>query len=737
MAKVIVKESVPTTKEILKAEKIIIPSAYDLMEKGTNKFFKGFGLFEINVIICALVMAVISFWHGITGDDIVVNEYGKEILKFITSFGSYDYNFEQPLEKKFDRDLVIQYYGGLFSVICALFNKISPFPEYTTIHIFNALSGAVAAYFAGRILKRYVSEGAAVFVVWVMFLAPFWLGNAMNNPKDTPFAAAFIASLYFIFRYIDRAPNLRRSDYVYPIIAIACAINVRVGGVLLIPYLFLFLGGANLYRSIVMKEKVSVINGILGAALISVCAYFGASLIWPSALVSPISHPLESLKTLTNFPVSLNQLFEGKKVFSAELPTHYLPKAIFITTPWVILIGLLGLTPIALLLYKNKKQFSYFVLLCLVFAVLFPIAYIIYKKSNIYHLWRHSLFVFPIMATLVAFAYDYLSKYFNKPALKYGVIGMAALLLAEPLLFTIKTMPNTMSYFNSTVGGSKKAYGNYEVDFYYNSVKEACDWFKKNEYPKIKGKDSIVIATNAAHIVEQYFMDDKKVKIRYVRFYQRNESRYDYSIFHIAMIPEGNLRSGNWAKENVLYKPMLEGNALCALVKKPNNDDADGSDSLKAGNVAAGERLLSSYLQKDPNNELVLNNLAQVYLQTNKAENALPLVNRLMAMDSSSDENLAVLGNYYLQSNQAPKAMSMWEQKCIKEPNNMRAYLELALAQATGGLAEPAIANFKTAAQDPRIAPMAYNYLARMYQQMGNVAEAQRYASAAQEANRQ
>lgn len=711
-----------------------LPSAYDLMERNTTKLFKGWGWFEVNVLLCAIVMAIMSFWHGITGDDIVVNEYGKEILKFLTSFGSYDYNYDHPLAKQYDRDLVIQYYGGLFSVICALFNKISPFPEYTTIHIFNALSGAVAAYFAGRILKRYVSEGAAILVVWIMFLAPFWLGNAMNNPKDTPFAAAFIASLYFIFRFIDRAPNLRRSDYVYPIIAIACAINVRVGGVLLIPYLFLFLGGANLYRSMIMKEKVNLFNGIPGAVIISVCAYFGASLIWPSALVSPVSHPLESLKMLTNFPISLNQLFEGTKVFSAELPTRYLPKAIFITSPWVVVIGLLALTPIALLLYRNKKNFSYFILLCLVFATVFPIAYIIYKKSNIYHLWRHSLFVFPIMATLIAFAYDYLSKHFEKSAIKYAVIGITALLMLEPLWFTVTTMPNTMSYFNSSVGGSKGAYGNYEVDFYYNSVKEACDWFKKNEYPKIKDKDSIIIATNAAHIVEQYFLNDKKVKIRYVRFYQRNESRYDYSIFHIAMIPEGTLKSKSWTKDNVLYKPMLAGNPLCALVKKPSNEDADGSDSLKAGNVAAGAALLKSYLQKDPHNELVLNNLAQVYLQTQKADSALPLINTLMAMDSNSDENLSVLGSYYLQSNQADKAMAMWNKKCIDEPTNMRAYLELAIAQAGSGLAEPAIANFKTAAQDPRMTAMSYNYIARIYQQMGNMAEAQKYAAAAQQA---
>ena len=46
--------------------------------------------------------------------------------------------------------------------------------------------------------------------------------------------------------------------------------------------------------------------------------------------------------------------------------------------------------------------------------------------------------------------------------------GLFALLALEPAYFIVTTFPNTMSYFNSMVGGTKGAYGNYEVDFYYN-----------------------------------------------------------------------------------------------------------------------------------------------------------------------------------------------------------------------------------------------------------------------------
>jgi hypothetical protein len=706
---------------------------FDLQESSSKKLFWKIGLFELSIILCSIVMVMMSFQHGITGDDIVVNEYGKEILKFILGFGNYEYNYEHPLAKEFDRDLVIQYYGGLFSVICALFNKISPFPEFTTIHIFNALTGILAAWYAGRILRRYVSETAAILVVWMMFLAPFWLGNAMNNPKDTPFAAAFIASLYYIFRFIERSEHLTRKDILWVIISIACAINVRVGGILLIPYLFLFLGVSNYYKSNVLKVKTSLAQGLPSAILCSVIAYLGSSLIWPSAIVSPLSHPIDSLNVLTNFPVSLNQLWEGKKIMSAELPWNYVPKAIFITSPFFFLVGFLLLTPLALLLYKQKKSYTYFFLLCLAFAAIFPIAYILYKKSNTYHLWRHTLFVFPIMATLAAFGYDYFARAYGKN-IGYAVIGLAALLSIEPLLFTLKTMPNTMTYFNASVGGTNKAYGQYEYDFYYNSVKEASDWFLKNELPKA-GKDTVILATNAAHIVGEYFKSNPKVKVQYVRFYQRNEAKYDYSLFHIAMIPDGNLRTGSWAKGNhVIYKAMHEGHPMCAVIKKPSNEDSYAQDSLKSGNVSAALSLMQAYAAKDPYNELNLNQLCDLYLQNNQADQAYPWIQKLMEIDSTSDEAMSSLGKYYVQKNEGAKAIAMWEKKCREELGNMRAYLELGLAQASIGQVELAIQNLNTSASDPRIAPMAYSYMARIYQQMGNMAEAQKYQNAAQQA---
>ncbi len=537
----------------------------------TENPWKLFGLswFQLSILLITIVMAAMSFGHGITGDDIVVNEYGKAIIRYIVSFGADDYVFKIP--KAIDRDLIIQNYGGLFSVICALFNKISPFAEYTTIHFFNALSGALATYFAGKVAQRYFGQGAAIVTMWLMFLAPFWLGNAMNNPKDTPFAALFFAAIYYILVAIETdgtafatrkiaginlkliahaatiiasicmlvyiksvngyLPELQegmdqyqknkmilenvdatiikglfyiclipiafyhftvtRKQFLLPILFIAFAINVRVGGILLIPYFVAYMVGNNIWRKYFNGEKVSFVDNIIHVIGASILAYILASFFWPYSYQNPMYNPLDALSELTHIRVGLNQIFDGTKMMSgvsdpetgvlvSNFPKSYLIKCIGYTSPWVILVGFCAALPIAMLLHKKKTDYKFVIVLFMLFATLFPIVYIIYKKSNVYHLWRHTLFIFPSMMVLVGYAYHTVATAFNSKAVKYGVIALVALLSLEPLYFIVKTYPNTMSYFNSMVGGVKGAYANYEVDFYFNIVKETTDWFKKN-----------------------------------------------------------------------------------------------------------------------------------------------------------------------------------------------------------------------------------------------------------------
>ena len=53
---------------------------------------------------------------------------------------------------------------------------------------------------------------------------------------------------------------------------------------------------------------------------------------------------------------------------------------------------------------------------------------------------------------------------------------MLFLLAAEPVGWTIRNHPHEYVYFNPLVGGLDGAFGNYETDYWGNSIRMASEW---------------------------------------------------------------------------------------------------------------------------------------------------------------------------------------------------------------------------------------------------------------------
>ena len=577
-------------------------------------------LFSLAAIFIA--MTIMSFSYGISGDEVDMNAYGKAILKYFTSFGKDTMALNMP--KEIDRDEVLKYYGGFFDLICAVVTKVSPLAEYTTRHILNAWAGFVAIFFAARIAARIFSKETAVFCAWLMFLSPFFLGHAMNNPKDIPFATAYIAAIWCIIRLFDHLPKPRISDYIYTILAIGITIDVRVGGILLIPYLFVYAGLLFIIKSVIQKEKQELKAWIKPLAIVAVGGYLAGSLFWPYGQQNPLSNPLNALHEMSNFKMSLGQLFEGQKVASTELPANFLIKSFIISNSYVLLAGLILM--IAFLLRVRKHPMAatiYFV----IFSGVFPIFYIIYSGANVYHAWRHVMFAFPSLAIAAAGGWYCLNNMLRQRNFKYGM-AIAALLLLEPLAFIVTSFPNTVCYFNAFAGGVKGAYCNYEMDYYYNSVKQDVDYFKKNELPKLKPGDTVTVASNCAHLLLEYFKDNKNVTVKYVRFPERDMKPWDYSIFHIALIREDEIKAGTWLPKSLIFKAQVSDCALSALSKRPSYDDLKGfqvidaikSHTLEAtpAHIDSALTYFSSYMKADPNNTDMMEIMANLYHGMNR-----------------------------------------------------------------------------------------------------------------------
>ena len=583
----------------------------------------------VSFLIIFLLMTVMSFSYGLSGDEVDMNMYGKAILNYFTSFGKDQTVFNMP--KEYDRDGVIQYYGGFFDIICAIANKISPLGEYATRHILNAWAGFLAIFFAAKIAAKAFSRQAGVLCAWLMFLSPFFLGHAMNNPKDIPFATAYIAAIYFIINLFQALPKPAVKDYIFAILAIGITIDVRVGGILLIPYLFVFAGITYVIKQWFQGEKLQPKLWIKPLLIVAVAGYLAGSLFWPYGQKNPISNPLNALSEMSNFKVSILQLFEGTKVQSSELPANFLIKSFLISNSYVLLAGLIFML---VFIWGARKQQMAPVIYFVLFTGVFPVFYVIYSKANIYHSWRHVMFAFPSLSIAAAGGWYYLTGFAAKKNFKYGM-AVAALLLLEPALFIATTFPNTICYFNAFAGGVRGAYSNYEMDYYYNSVKQDADWLKLNVLNKLKPTDSLVIGCNAAHLLSKYLTEYKNVRVDYVRFRERNQKVWDYSVFHIALIPEQEIKARTWLSANTIFKAEVSGCPLSAVAKRASTDDLKGFAALKENKVDTAVSYFTSYLKTDPDNVEMLSMMADIFHQIHRDDIARQYgdrVNKLISL---------------------------------------------------------------------------------------------------------
>jgi hypothetical protein len=162
-------------------------------------------------------------------------------------------------------------------------------------------------------------------------------------------------------------------------------------------------------------------------------------------------------------------LYGGQAVASNDLPWHYVPVWLLISTPPVVLVGFVLSSAC-----PNREWRLRWVAL-LTIAVL-PVVLVIVRHSTLYDGTRHLLFVYPVIAVLAAAGWtDWLSTRHRRL-----VRGSAAALLAAGLLdvvaFDVRFHPYQAVYFNEIVGGPRGAFGRYDMDYWGNCVLEAVAW---------------------------------------------------------------------------------------------------------------------------------------------------------------------------------------------------------------------------------------------------------------------
>lgn len=572
----------------------------------------------------------------------------------------------------------LKYYGSSFDLITAFYNDTFGIDDiHVTRHIFNSFFGWIAILFVGLIAVFIGGWRAGVFSVLLLFLSPRFLGHSFNNPKDIPFAAAVISAIFFMFLFFKQFPKVKWYTIVLLILSIAFSISIRIGGLILFGYFGLFglvyLISTLRENKLALKEsnsklknkKVSIWTGAVSSKNIfrlliygvgiCVVGYFLGLLLWPYALQDPIRNPMEAFAAMSKFEIAIRQNFEGALQWSDSLPWYYTPKFILITIPLAVIIGAL-IYPFTGGWKKENRMATFMIY----FLFIFPVFWIVYTNANVYGGWRHSIFAYPPMVVAAGLGFDALIKWVNKKVIKIVLTFLPFLLLIMPFIHIVKNHPYEYIYFNEFAGGMNNVYGNYEMDYYYNTTRGATEWVIENaEKSGLEMGNKIKVATWHYQSVK-YFLRDDTVKFQplFVRWYERGNSDWDYAVFPITGIAPEQIKSEFFPPKNTVHTIQLDGKPIAIVLKRTDKSDYLGDKFKKEQQWDSAFYYLNRAVKLDPANESALINLIELHMMKNQTDSAKLYMDQFLKIDPYNESVNYFLAYYFLQKGESDQALN-------------------------------------------------------------------------------
>lgn len=433
------------------------------------------------VFALVAILIFLTFDHyGISWDEEIQNQYGQAIR---------DYYVSGLTDRRYGEIYNLYLYGGMFDGLAAFFSAYTPVTVYETRHLLNALTGLIGLWGTWRLGRLLQGGFVGLMAVLLLVLTPMYYGHSFNNPKDIPFAAGVVWSLYYMAKNLMSFPQIKPSVIVKLGIIIGLTLGVRVNGIMLLGFWGLVLTATAFVRLPTLKLK-DVTRTILSLAKVGlsvgVIAYLFMLLCWPWAQEAPLENPLRAVFAFSNFPQNVEVLLDRTTYLSTELPWFYVPLYFVVQVPLLQLLfiasaffGFIGLLRRA---RPIRGKAPTLVLMMLVAG--FPLFYAIARRPALYDAVRHFIFVLPLFYIMGSMVFESLGSRLMthihhlrgpiaKKMARLGFVGIILVLMVLPLGAMIALHPYEYIYVNELDGGVQGAFGEYELDYWGSSFKEA------------------------------------------------------------------------------------------------------------------------------------------------------------------------------------------------------------------------------------------------------------------------
>jgi hypothetical protein len=380
-----------------------------------------------------------------------------------------------------------RYHGPAFELALVLVQKALNLTDtrdvYLMRHFLTFLTFFISVIFFYYLCKRcFKSWKLSLIGCIFLVLSPRIFADSFYNSKDPILLSFFIIGMVTLlkFHYAQTYKNA-----VLHALVCALAIDTRILGIIL-PVTSLGFIAIDGIIGIITKKRSNNRYASIGVFVIFLIGLI--ILFWPVLWEDPVFHFKAALVEMSKYHWNDRVLYTGTAIRASELPWHYLPVWICISTPvsyllfffvgFFFVIKQLVTQPVDFPM--NQKQY-----LLMLIWFFFPLVLIIVFKSVVYDAWRHVFFIYPAFILIALCGLRFLrDTLFKKRKLVLSIIVTCIVIFN--FMVMVHLHPHENIYFNFLAGKDMKAVKkNFELDYYGISSKQALEYILRND-PSLK-----------------------------------------------------------------------------------------------------------------------------------------------------------------------------------------------------------------------------------------------------------
>jgi len=411
----------------------------------------------------------------------------------------------------------------VLEVVFGLSEPVHIYQMRTLVNFMVFILGTLGIFLIVR--RRLASVNLALLASVFFVASPRIFAAGFFSPSDMVFLSFFVLGVNFCIRFLED-PSWKNA--VLAGLFCGYATDIRLLGIIIFPIvIFLYL-----------IQMVWVEDG--SKYRIKSLIYFSASgmiaiyLFFPYLWANPFSRFIEVFQSLSRYNWGGENLYFGNFISASNLPWHYIPVWIAITTPIVFLIFfLLGLFAVAkYFAFQRDRQFER--IQDLLFLGLFfgPIAMVIVLDSTLYDSWRHLYFVYPFLIVIATIGWANIASDKERYRFVRPVkIAATVVALLQLSVWMILNNPNQNLYFNS-LAGRENLERRWEMDYSGLSNKQALDYIFSQESKELITVS--VVSFTPFEVSLKAFPEEFEDRIKVVEL----EKSPDYIVNNYRMVKE-------------------------------------------------------------------------------------------------------------------------------------------------------------------------------------------------------